>query len=276
MLRVDISRLDQALQGQLDLNVLFHGKEECEPLHSWGPGLRDSYIIHYIHSGRGVFRMNGQTYALTAGEGFLIPPGAIVHYEADEREPWVYTWIGFRGMQAKALLSSAGLDADSPIFRTGDRAFFECLHEELIAASQRRGSGLFFQSLLFRFLAELVECAEAPVRGPASPSKEAYVRKASEWIEHNYSQKITVLEIARYVGLNRTYLSSLFQEQYGVSLQTYLLHYRMNRAAALLRNRELSISDISRSVGYTDPFLFSKMFKKVIGMSPTASRAQAT
>lgn len=46
----------------------------------------------------------------------------------------------------------------------------------------------------------------------------------------------------------------------------------MNRAIELLRNPELTISDVSRSVGYTDPFLFSKMFKKVTGHSPRSSR----
>ncbi|MBD3917597.1 AraC family transcriptional regulator [Paenibacillus sp. PR3] len=274
--KIEIMLLDQALNRQLDLNLLFHGREECEPLHAWGPGVRDSYIIHYIHSGKGTFRINGESYSLSAKQGFLITPGVIVQYEANKQDPWIYTWLGFRGIQARSFMESAGLDEASPVFRVRDDSiFFETLHDELIAAKSRKSYELMFQSLLYRFLAELMECADAPAIVSSSPSKEAYVRKATEWIEHNYSQKITVRQIADYIGLNRTYLSSLFQEQYGLSLQTYLLHFRMKRAAALLRNRSLSISDVSRSVGYTDPFLFSKMFKKVNGVSPSQSRDDA-
>lgn len=274
MAKIEIMLVDQALNRQLDLNLLFHGREECEPLHTWGPGVRDSYIIHYVHSGKGTFRINGQTYELSAKQGFLIPPSVVVQYEADGEDPWIYTWLGFRGIQARSFMESAGLDETSPVFRVDDDSiFFETLHDELIAAKCRKSYELLFQSLLYRFLAELMECAEASAIVSSSPSKEAYVHKAMEWIEHNYSQKITVQQIADYVGLNRTYLSSLFQEQYGLSLQTYLLHFRMKRAVALLRNRSLSVSDVSRSVGYTDPFLFSKMFKKVNGASPSRSRA---
>jgi AraC family transcriptional regulator, arabinose operon regulatory protein len=276
--KMEIHLIDQALRGQLDLTLLFHGREECEPFHAWGPGVRNSYIIHYIHSGKGEFRMNGKTYLLSAKQGFLIPPGVIVYYKADGDDPWIYSWIGFRGPQAKTFMGLAGLHENSPIFRVHDESlFFEGLHEQLLAANSRRSCSLLLQSLLYRFLAELVDCTHSSAPGSLSPtrSKETYVRLAIECIEHNYSQRMTVQQIADSIGLTRTYLSSLFQEQYGLSLQAYLLTYRMDRAAELLRSSSLSISDVSRSVGYTDPFLFSKMFKKVTGMSPSMSRAKA-
>ena len=90
------------------------------------------------------------------------------------------------------------------------------------------------------------------------------IRSYYGFIESNYSQKITIQDIAAFVGLDRTYLSSLFKAKYGSSLQSFLVEYRMKRATELLASPELSISDISRSVGYTDPFIFSKMFKNRI------------
>jgi len=93
-------------------------------------------------------------------------------------------------------------------------------------------------------------------------------------IENGYSRKLGAEDIASAVGLDRTYLSSLFKNAYGVPLQTFLLQYRMRRARELLRNPSLSVSDVARSVGYPDPFLFSKMFKRVCGVSPTAYREQ--
>ncbi|KKO54914.1 AraC family transcriptional regulator [Paenibacillus sp. DMB20] len=283
MPRINVDLIHPSSQGQMDLSLLFFGKEECVPGHSWGPGLRDSYLVHYVHSGRGVFSLLDRTYELEAGQGFLIPPSALVFYQADEENPWVYSWFGFRGLHAKSLLQQAGLTAEFPVFRTApignpllDRinpaGYFEHFHDDLVAVREERGRDALSLSILYRLMAELIRCAPEAVTPRTSCSKESYVRQAIEYIENHYSQKISVQDIARFVGLDRTYLSGLFKSQFGLSLQAFLLEYRMNRAVDLLRNKELTVSDVSRSVGYTDPFLFSKMFKKVTGLSPRNAR----
>ncbi|MGG4555393.1 AraC family transcriptional regulator [Paenibacillus sp. FSL W8-0186] len=272
MSRINIVHFNETFQSQMDLSLLFFGMEECLSGHAWGPGLRDCYIIHYVLEGAGRFHLGGQTYELQSGDGFLIPPDTLVHYEADTASPWTYSWIGFRGLHVKSLLQRAGLSLVSPIFQTNSR-LFKTFYNDLAAARLERGGDVLIQSIVYRMMAELISCSpDAALEPKASHSKEVYVSKAIEWIERSYSQKITVMDIARSVGLDRTYLSGLFKAQFGVSLQTFLLEYRMNRAIELLRNPELTISDVSRSVGYTDPFLFSKMFKKVTGHSPRSSR----
>ncbi|MNJ24076.1 AraC family transcriptional regulator [Paenibacillus bouchesdurhonensis] len=273
MSRIDIVHFNETFQNQMDLNLLFFGMEECLSGHAWGPGLRDCYIIHYVHEGSGRFRIDDRTYELTRGHGFLIPPETLVYYEADAQCPWTYSWIGFRGLHAKSLLQRANLFPASPVFYSNSPVF-EAFYDDLARARSERGGDVLIQSILYRVMAELIACSppDLATEKKTSYPKEVYVRKAIEWIESSYSQKISVMDIARSVGLDRTYLSGLFKAQFGVSLQTFLLEYRMNRAVELLRNPDLSVSDVSRSVGYTDPFLFSKMFKKVIGQSPRASR----
>lgn len=272
--RIDINFTSETLPGHLDLNLLFFGKEECLPGHAWGPGLRDSYLIHYIHSGCGGFGSGEQVHSLRAGQGFLIPPDTIVHYQADEHDPWTYSWFGFSGLHAKSFMQRANLGPSHLSFDIGqNNSHFDSFYDDLLAARSERSSDVLSQSILYRLMAELISCSKIPPLEPkTSPSKEAYIKQAIKFMENNYSQKITILDIATYVGLDRTYLSSLFKARFGISLQTFLLEYRMNRAAELLHNPGLSVSDISRSVGYTDPFLFSKMFKKVIGSSPRNSR----
>lgn len=259
----------------IQLRLLFYGLEHCPPGHAWGPGLRDAFIVHYVLRGRGKVYSKGQTYCLEAGSGFLIMPGKLIHYEADPLDPWTYSWIGFNGLEAPALIARAGLSDANPVFRAPSSSYFERFHDECGIASGQRGADLRYQSILYRFLAELLSVAEdvADTRPPAT--KETYIRQAVEWIGHHYSQRITVEDIARRIGLNRTYLSSLFQARLGMSLQAYLLHVRMKQATELLRQPELSVSDVSRSVGYLDSFLFSKMFKKTVGVSPTQYRKQS-
>ncbi|WP_338554075.1 AraC family transcriptional regulator [Paenibacillus sp. KS-LC4] len=271
----EVRHIQETPQRQMELLLRFFGKEECEPLHSWGPGLRDLYIIHYVISGSGEFSTGGEAYQLSQGEGFLITPGAIVHYTADESDPWVYTWVGFDGLHARAFMQRAGLSVTRPIFRAKGASWFETSHQELVAAHGMGSRDILYQSILYRLIGELIECAEpalAEEQSLRANSKETYINEAITYIENNYSQKTTVEQIAQAVGLDRTYLSSLFKQQFDLSLQAFLLQFRMNRAVELLSSTQLSVSDISRSVGYTDPFLFSKMFKKVIGQSPRRTR----
>jgi AraC family transcriptional regulator of arabinose operon len=273
---IDIPNSVQPFGKRIELDLSFYGSEECLPGHFWGPGIRDTYIFHYIHSGKGILKIGELIYSLSAGQGFLICPDSIVYYKADEEEPWNYSWVGFQGLYAKAYLERAQLNHAHPVFHTNGNQWFEHFVKQLDQAqSSPRNSDVQSQSLLYRFFAELIASVPETKAMPlVLHSKESYIRKAIEFIEIHFSQKISVLDIAQYVGLDRTYLSGLFKERLGQSLQIYLLYYRMNRASELLKNGELTIGDISRSVGYTDPLLFSKMFKKINKVSPKGYREQ--
>ncbi|WP_172253308.1 AraC family transcriptional regulator [Saccharibacillus deserti] len=261
---------------QSEVSLLFYGREDCAPAHCWGPGLRDAFILHYIQSGRGLFRSEGREYPLGPGQGFLILPDTLVHYEADPEDPWVYVWVGLRGLQVRALLERAGLTAGSPVYTAADRPPFERFYAGLLEAREQPGGDLLAQAEVYRLLAALVGAAPPTAVRPGAPprAREAHLSRAAAVIENGYSRKLGAEDIARAVGLDRTYLSSLFKDAYGVPLQTFLLQYRMRRARELLRNPSLSVSDVARSVGYPDPFLFSKMFKRVCGVSPSAYRQQ--
>ncbi|KAA2298984.1 helix-turn-helix transcriptional regulator, partial [Clostridioides difficile] len=150
------------------------------------------------------------------------------------------------------------------IYDAHDTNTMEQLYTEMVQASTRPGGDVLNQSLLYRLMAELI--SSSPVEeeiGQLLSNKETYIRQAVQFMENRYSQRTSILDIAQAVGLDRTYLSGLFKERYGMSLQSFFLEYRMNRAAELLQNPGLSVSEVAHSVGYTDPLLFSKMFKRV-------------
>lgn len=257
-----------------DLNMYRCGFEDCKPGHSWGPGIRDHYIIHYVLEGRGSYHVNGKTYLLEKYDGFLICPDTIVSYQADGQEPWSYGWVGFHGLRAGGLLEQAGLTLQSPVFRYDRDAFLkDCLVRMMGTKDMIRGREIRLLGQLYEFLSQLVESAEAgSAPSGARIKKEEYIRKAIEFIQMNYSRKINIAEIARHVGLDRSYLYSIFKEQLKMSLQEFLLKYRMDKACELMRGNGLSVGDVARSVGYEDPLVFSKAFKKIKGASPRAFR----
>ena len=84
----------------IDLCMYQFGYEQCDPGHSFGPATRNHYLFHYILSGTGTLmadNANGdtQTYSVKSGQGFMIFPGQINTYIADEQLPWEYMWIEF-------------------------------------------------------------------------------------------------------------------------------------------------------------------------------------
>lgn len=104
--------------------------------------------------------------------------------------------------------------------------------------------------------------------------RDFYVQEAISYMELHYQRELTVEEIANACRLNRSYFSKLFKEKKGVPPQEFLIRLRLSKAAGLMRNTTMSISDISASCGYPNQLHFSRAFKQRYGMSPREWRSQ--
>ena len=83
----------------VDSEFISAGRRDCSDMHSWGPGTRTCYVVHYIIKGKGTFLKNGKAYLAECGESFVIRPFDNIAYFPDENDPWEYTWIDFSGEQ---------------------------------------------------------------------------------------------------------------------------------------------------------------------------------
>ena len=95
-----------------------------------------------------------------------------------------------------------------------------------------------------------------------------YEKTVCDYIRSNYMSKICIEDLANSIGLDRRYLSRVFKQKTGITIQQYLIKTRMEHAAALL-NSDFPIAQTAAMCGYEDPFLFSRMFKKYFGVSPS-------
>lgn len=91
---------------------------------------------------------------------------------------------------------------------------------------------------------------------------------AEEYMLSNFSQHISIDDVANHLHIDRRYLYKLFKKHSGLSPKSYLNNIRISKACELLSSDLYSINEIARYVGYTDQFQFSKFFKKQIGLSP--------
>lgn len=233
------------------LNPIFIGCEECEPSHSFGPAVRRHYLIHYVVSGTGIFISGGKEYHLRAGDMFVITPGEETYYEASATMPWHYIWIGFTADDPLPchLAPVMHVPAATVIFQ-----------KMLDCSNYKNGTSAFLCARLWELFALIIE-------GTATKEVD-YVQYAIDCIRSEYVEPITVEMIAARLGLNRSYFSTLFKSKTGISPKRYLFEYRMKVAAKLLFEEKKPVTVTANSVGYTDIFNFSKMFKQYYGVSP--------
>ncbi len=257
-----------------ELNIYQFGMEDCEPTHSFGPAVRDHYLIHFILDGRGVFSKGSTHLELKKGQGFFIEPNEVTYYQADASQPWRYAWIGFNGTKAEEYMKLAGLSSSSFVFNCSNRKLIEKYFVQMLENKRHTiDSEIRLNGLLYLIISDLIKNSNSfELSGGTLNMAEHYVKKAIEYIQGNYSRNMSVAEISEYIGLDRSYFGSVFRNIVNVSPQQFLLHFRINKACELLIKSSISIGDISRSVGYGDQLLFSKTFKKIKGVSPKEYR----
>lgn len=209
---------------------------------------------------------------LQQGQGFLIEPETLIFYQADEKEPWTYLWVGFAGMQAEIFLEDLGLNASQHIFQSKySEELRRIVGQMLKNHNGSQTNQYYLQSLLYQFFAVLTR--EVPMSAVVEETQESiYVKKAVNFIRNNYSQGIGVTEIAKHTGVSRSYLYKVFQENLKVSPKEFLTRLRIMRARELLELTQLTIECVAVSCGYQDVLVFSKAFKQFMGRSPSFYR----
>ena len=255
----------------IDAMIYTCGFENCAPGHSYGPIMRNGYLIHYILDGSGIYKARGKLFRLHKGDAFLICPGELIYYEADRHDPWSYTWIGMQGIKIKGYLERTSLLTDLVVHYGQDDQMRLC-HEKMFEADkQPQNRDLLMNSIMYEYLFFLARKFPGN-QSPASEKKSSYAEEALKYIEAHYCDPIGIQDIADHLNINRSYLHRLFKSVTGFSIQKYLLDYRIRQACILLKNTDLSVRVIAHSVSYADPLYFSRLFHQKMGMSPSEYR----
>lgn len=266
----------QHIHGDRELTFLFCGRQDSSPGELAGPAVREHYLLYFCLEGRGEYQFRDTHCAIGPGEGFLVPPGEVVSIRADQKEPWKLIWVGFTGCRAAEYLGRCGLGKENRAFRCDVPEQLErCVQEMVRCEMLGRGHEFLLLGELYRFLGWIARSFEGQGRRSREAGTE-YVERAADYIRSHFQEDLTVSKLALYVGLNRSYLTTVFQNTLHVSPQQFLMRFRMERASQLLLEGTLSVGEVARSCGYPDPLTFSKAFKRTLGVTPSQyQRGQA-
>ncbi len=244
--------------GLADIEPVRAGYQHCEPGYDFGPVIRDSWTVQYVLSGKGKIEKNSRDFYAQAGECFVLRPGERIRLTADIREPWTYIWVGFRTKltMPKILLSQDVFNGEP--YKGVFMDIAECNTPE------NRPLALLMVSHIWHLIFQLHQATT--VTAKSYTRAEAYVDQACDMI-HNTFPTVSVQELARHLQLNRCYLSRIFKESTGISLQKYIANTRLQASRELLIQGR-TVAEAATAMGYADIASFSRAFKQYFKMSP--------
>ena len=205
--------------------------------------VKNHHVLQYMFGGRGFYEVGGRKYELSAGQIFYLPKDAPVKYYADSRDPYYYAWVSLDGTDCPRLLNRTGLTSAEPV-RALDGA----------------------QGKLFELFGLLCEGLEENLK-PLDSAADQYINVALHYIHGNFSQDLTVQQLADRLGLSRSYFCVLFRREVGMPPQQYLVRYRVSQACKLLE-AGYRVTEAGLECGFNSPSHFSAQFSLVMGMSP--------
>ncbi len=259
--------------GRQEPVVCFCAEEtDLAPGASYGPVIRDIYIIECNTEGYGSVIINGVEHSVAPKSCYILLPGDTVIHKADSINPRRGIWCAIDGLAMGRHLKRAGVTSENPFLPTEAFEEFHTLMKltnELWAKQPLdAGSSLKLTSYIYDFLSTLLRYKSRSV-----PSSD-WTDRAIAIMEIHYSSDLNVADIAKEIGLERAYFSTLFKEKTGFSPHQYLTSLRIRKACELLENSTWKIADIAGMVGL-DCRNFARLFKQETGKTPHAYKNEA-
>lgn len=231
--------------------------------------------LFYIVGGDGQFRVEEELYPVHADQLVIVNPN-VPHTEVSyESRPLEYIVLSIEGLSLSPQSNNDGRFCILDFHGGGD--ILTCLRHIL---RESRGKLDGYETVCQAYLEILVVrlmrstgLAVSPVASDKRVSRQcALVRR---YIDTHYKESLTLDQLAQQAHVNKYYLAHAFKREYGVSPIGYLGSRRIEESRYLLKETDLSLSQISRMLGFSSASYFSQSFLKAVGVAPMEYRKQS-
>ena len=234
---------------------------------------RNDYQLIYIAAGKGEYFLKNGKKIVKKGNMVLYRPGEpqVYNYYASDKVE-VY-WVHFTGSQVEKILSHYGLPKDKNVFFTGSSPDYQWLFNQMIRELQlRRENYDEFLQILLRHILLIIN---RYLREQENEVNDFFdeIECAIHYFNENYNKPIEIDQYAKEHHISTNRFIQNFKAIAKVTPQKYIIHLRIAVAQERLVSTDKSIKEISIEVGYNNSLYFSRLFKKIIGLSPSDYRA---
>ena len=232
-----------------------------------------SYLVFLVLEGSGTLSYQNRSFPLSKGDCvFLDCRKPYSHRSSDNL--WQLKWAHFYGPNLNGIYDKYTQRGGRPCFHAHDPASFENTLDELysIADSSSYIKDMKIYEKLSSLLTLLMEESWNPDLTRKQHAKKQNLQNIKDYIDSHYQEKITLDTLSEQFFINKYYLTRVFKEQFGVPVVSYLIQVRITRAKRLLRFTDHSIERIGQECGIGDANYFTRIFRKVEGVTPGGYR----
>lgn len=245
-------------------------------LPTWRPRGRLDFQLIYVAAGKAHFHFEKDgkdDRVIHAGHMILYRPKEPQKYEYYAEDQTEVYWVHFTGSDVTNILRSYGLTDDKQVFYCGSGPEYQNLFRAMISELQmcRESYPEMLEMYLRQIFIRLQRYFKNCIRTDNSHAAEAIDMAVSYFSEH-YSEAINIEEYAEELHVSTSWFIRNFKLYTGSTPMQYILQKRICNAEALLQNTQYNINEISQIIGYDNPLYFSRVFKKIKGISPSEYR----
>lgn len=245
------------MQSYFDIQIKYFVVKKCIPTWILGQDKIDFYDLTFVVGGEATYCIDDKSYSLSKGEGIFIPRDSKRAARTDSNNPLecVAFSMEAEGLEVLGIPIKFCWEESEQL-----KVYFKEFNVEWV---QKNPMYLMkCKALLNLILYELIQLGQ-------ETKKNRHVENIKRYIIENITVKLTVNQIAEGVNIHPVYCGALFKEHMQMSIHQYINSIRISKAKELILSEEMPINIVGYAVGIEDPYYFSKLFKDIVGVSPS-------
>jgi AraC-like DNA-binding protein len=229
-------------------------------------------LLMYITAGKGTLQVGRQAQCLTAGDLIILPRGVAHYYAADATDPWSLYWVHFDGTLLHQWLALLNLPEQVWHLHLGWQPKLIADFQSLLRVRQTgyRFDVFVHASVLLGQIISSIALLHQQARSRLAHTLD--LQEVQSQMEASLYGKLDLDTLARAARLSKFHFIRKYRELTGYAPIQHFIHMKMELACRLLDMSPLSITEVALQMGYEDTHYFSRLFRRVIGLSPTAYR----
>lgn len=237
----------------------------------------DQHILIYCVEGKGKVQIEKKSYPLNPDDLIIIPAGTPHNYSADEKDSWTIYWIHFKGIIANAVVDAMIAQfkghQGTVTFQNKRIELFDDIYGNL-----ERGYGndnlCYANMCVWHFLSSFLYDEKFNLPEKKESKQDTIIEPSINFMQKHLSETLRLSDIAESVNVSVPHYSFLFKQKTGFAPMEYFNQLKVQKACQYLLFTDLRIKEISEQLGIEDPYYFSRMFTRLMGLSPKEYRVK--
>lgn len=237
----------------------------------------NQHIFIYCVNGAGWYELDGLRQEVKANHYFMLPANQLHSYGSSKNNPWTIYWIHFKGslapLYAKHAVRPMEIQPSKNSHISTRIDIFEEIYKTL-KSGYAQDNLYYVSSLLHYFFGSLLNIQQFRTSKEDADSEKSALQNAIHYMKENIEKPLTLEAIAQYAGYSISHFSLLFKQLTGHAPLAYFNLLKVQQACFLLDSTDMKINQICFKVGVEDSFYFSRLFNKIMGVSPREYKKQ--